>query len=126
MQKLIIKRSEWLRGEGSDCSYLYRSSDGKRCCLGFLGNQVCGLTDDEMAGNAMPSCLPRASWLPQMLKREERRNGDGHFLYDAIIDAPITTSLAHINDSQMVSEEKREKEVSQLMRELDIEVEFID
>lgn len=35
MDKLIIDRSRWLRGEGCDASYLLRPADNKMCCLGF-------------------------------------------------------------------------------------------
>lgn len=34
--QLTIKRSKWLRGEGSPESRLLRAKDGKMCCLGFL------------------------------------------------------------------------------------------
>lgn len=50
MQKVVVKRSEWLRGEGYERSMLYRPEDGKRCCIGFACNQLLGLTDEQIAG----------------------------------------------------------------------------
>jgi hypothetical protein len=120
MQKLIIKRSEWLRGEGPSYSYLYRSSDGKRCCLGFLGNQVCGFTDAEMSNKAMPSALPLSNWPSKML----RENDEDRF--GPLIDSTITTNLSNANDSKFLPDEGREDRISRLMTELDIAVEFID
>lgn len=40
--ELIIKRPEWLRGEGCAHSYLFRPRDHKMCCLGILAHQ-CGI-----------------------------------------------------------------------------------
>ena len=34
-QRLVIHRSEWLRGEGSDNSRLFRHADHKLCCVGI-------------------------------------------------------------------------------------------
>jgi hypothetical protein len=49
-QQVIIKKSEWLRGEGKINSYLYRSTDGKKCCIGFFCEQVLGLDTRLLQG----------------------------------------------------------------------------
>lgn len=51
--KVVVNRKTWLRGEGEDNSGLYRSSDGKMCCLGFAGI-VCGYNIDELDDNKTP------------------------------------------------------------------------
>jgi hypothetical protein len=55
---LVIKRSEWLRGEESSPkkggSALLRSRDRKKCCLGFL-SLACGLTEQEIEGKGYPA-----------------------------------------------------------------------
>lgn len=122
MQKLIIKRSEWLRGEGSDGSYLYRREDGKRCCLGFLGKQLCGITDEQMAGKEMPNALPLCDWLPKMLDLD----ADSTPFDPILINSIITAYLSINNDRVMMSEEEREKNIAQLMIQLDVEVVFVD
>jgi hypothetical protein len=53
--KTVIKRSEWLRGEGPTLSFLYRG-DGKRCCLGFRMN-VAGFTDNDLLSQGSPADL---------------------------------------------------------------------
>ena len=35
MLNVIVNRETWLRGEGSDKSFLLRPADGKMCCMGF-------------------------------------------------------------------------------------------
>jgi hypothetical protein len=46
---VVVKRSEWLRGEGAAMSSLYRARDGKRCCIGFACRQMLGVTDEQMS-----------------------------------------------------------------------------
>lgn len=55
MGHFIVDRSKWLRGEGR-ASLLLRSSDGKRCCLGFVGSQ-CGFADHELAERGSPESV---------------------------------------------------------------------
>lgn len=48
--KVIVKRSEWLRGGKS---FLFREEDCKRCCLGFAGLAL-GHSDEEMKNKEVP------------------------------------------------------------------------
>lgn len=48
MKKLTINRRTWLRGEGSEESYLRRAEDGKMCCLGFAAIQLGKLSEDDI------------------------------------------------------------------------------
>lgn len=47
--ELVIKRSEWIhtKKDLNSPSKLYRSRDGKKCCLGFYGS-ACGISSDAM------------------------------------------------------------------------------
>ena len=49
----VIKRSEWLRGEGVERSYLLRGSDGKRCCVGIYARAL-GIPDSAIRGFSWP------------------------------------------------------------------------
>lgn len=44
LHSFTVKRSEWLHGEGSQKSRLFRKYDGKRCCVGFFANSI-GIDD---------------------------------------------------------------------------------
>lgn len=55
---LIIDRKTWLHGEGISFSSLLRTTDRKRCCLGFYCKYL-GVSDDEMLGIGHPSFLSR-------------------------------------------------------------------
>jgi hypothetical protein len=55
--QFVIKRSNWLRGEGSDDSYLLRESDGKMCCLGFYLESL-GCPLELLDGAQGPSDVP--------------------------------------------------------------------
>lgn len=62
LKTLVIKGSEWLRGEGGSKSALLRSEDGKKCCLGILA-LVCGFTEEEIRGVETPSgVVTRTPW----------------------------------------------------------------
>jgi hypothetical protein len=59
--KTVVKRSEWLRGEGSVASMLFREKDSKRCCLGFRMNNA-GYQDSEINGVKAPfQLIPTSS-----------------------------------------------------------------
>lgn len=49
--KFTVKKSEWLRGAKNFSRLL--NSEGKRCCLGFLG-QASGISDKSMLNAVSP------------------------------------------------------------------------
>lgn len=53
MKTVTIDRSRWLHGEGGKPSKLQRSSDGKRCCVGFVC-MAYGATEAEITDKANP------------------------------------------------------------------------
>lgn len=61
MEKLIIDRQRWLRGEGPSKSCLLRAEDGKMCCLGFdllrrgfTAEQITNVAGPESLGVEVP------------------------------------------------------------------------
>jgi hypothetical protein len=52
---VVIDRAKWQRGVPIDSCL--RDSEGKMCCLGFLG-QACGFTAQELRDAISPSELP--------------------------------------------------------------------
>lgn len=89
MKKVVVKRSQWLRGEGVSASCLLRYSDHKRCCLGFMCSAD-GHSDDVLIERKTPY---------------EFYDGLRHLW---MIDAMI------VNDSRTVSDAERELAIQRL------------
>lgn len=100
--KLVIDRSKWLRGEGSSKSSLLRTSDGKMCCLGFLG-LACGIAPDRLKGNSNPHDVT-GRWPSWLLHHE------------------VCYSLMNANDVARVDEGR----IAALFAANGVEVEFVD
>jgi hypothetical protein len=54
VKAFTIDRATWLHGEGSEDSYLIRSRDSKKCCLGFY-LENCGLPEEYLTDKMTPS-----------------------------------------------------------------------
>lgn len=125
MRKLIIDRKTWLRGadaDGGQNSFLLRSSDGKRCCLGFYGSQIAGKKDEEMMDVQGPQmCTVGDEWgplvkvlnltQPSSLKAEQTL---------------VCCNLIGANDSSSRGESDRERAITEHFRSIGVEVEFIN
>lgn len=133
----VIKRSEWLRGEGAINSYLLREEDGKRCCVGIYA-RACGVPDDHLAGQSWPmspsqakDCAnTRIGWAepkPWVLP-------EGHWLLERLHDLTEGfTNLSNINDARMDNtdfatfrEDDRERLVAKVFARHGITVTFED
>lgn len=112
--KLTIDRTKWLRGEGSERSYLLRTEDGKYCCLGFF-SIACGLTDEQISNIHSPIDLTDQVNDPNFEKLLEKP-GNSYFAY----------KLMDLNDLQTITEQGRELELTSMFAEEGIEVEFIN
>lgn len=137
--KLVIDRSKWLRGEGSERSFLLRSTDGKMCCLGFFG-LACGLTAERITDVGAPTdipveigsigCFGVASGSPVSARREWMRNVpeaealfDGERKYNSSV---ICNKLMSTNDLNVsLSEAEREQKITALFAEMGVEVVFV-
>ena len=91
---------EWLRGEGSYSSRLYRPEDGKKCCVGFF---------------ALAKGIP----LDKIWNINEYANigyGPDPFLKAGIYDT---------NDNQNTTDESKIKNLTEQFKKLGHEIEFI-
>src|ERR1041384_6869017 len=68
LKAFTITRSEWLRGEGPDCSYLHRASDDKECCLGQFLRRVHGVPAAQLLGSRTPRDMLHR--LPKTAKKD--------------------------------------------------------
>ena len=114
--KFTVKRSEWLRGEGSGNSYLIRKSDGKKCCIGFVGQQ-CGISDKTLTGRQDIASFKKSetnNWLPEAsLWPAWMKSGDIAAAYEA-------------NDDKNSSDRIREAELRGIFVAHGDEIEFVD
>lgn len=119
--KLVINRKIWLHGEGASQSALLRSEDGKMCCLGFFA-KACGATDDEIEDRNMmytdvmypknnPNFYPFMKSSPNAIDVETPPQ--------AILDRLATT-----NDGRFLSDEDRERYITEDFASFGVEVVF--
>jgi hypothetical protein len=110
MAKFVVDRKTWFRGAGSWMSSLLRG-DGRRCCIGFVGNQV-GCTDDELrfvpsVEKLLESCEPAARKFPDWMQDAR------------IFDAYQTNDDLDLNDVE------RESKLKEIFARHGDEIEFI-
>jgi len=126
--EFTVKRGLWLRGEGSDHSYLLRRSDGKMCCLGF-GALSCGLRENNILAATTPGYAARyagvelVGWIAELVSD----TGDCTELCSQLMDVndtPVNHSL--IGGKKLKSEKQREELLAELFLKLDVEVIFED
>ncbi len=108
--KFVVNRSRWLRGEGFERSFLLRQSDSKMCCFGFLA-MACGYTENEIKSVREPCSVKNTDLFPLLI--HENENGE-------------VDSLMDINDDADSTNEQREQELTELFKELNIEIVFED
>jgi hypothetical protein len=112
--KVIVDRQTWLRGEGSEESWLRRKADGKQCCLGFAGHEL-GCSIETLAQMKTLSEIPwpkRTHELQQLLDRP------GTF-------AALGRAMA-LNDVIGLQDYVREWAIQQALTPIGLEVEFIN
>lgn len=134
--EVIIKRSEWIRGQGSADSYLYRQKDDKKCCLGFVALK-CGIVAGRLLQQSAPAHILRIEWdLPQQFTflLADDRSTDSLVANELMVinDTPIG-DVANVNqynpyraDFQITSEEHREDKIAEILAGHGFEVSFVD
>jgi len=118
--RVTIPQAGWLRGEGTDKSFLLRTSDDKRCCIGFLC-QALGVPDSSLRGqrdistmikNSEPDQLPGLlSWLSPCLQDHSDRNE--------------ILAAYRMNDNPSIDDEERETTIQRLLQPLGFEFSFV-
>ncbi len=109
--EFTVNRSSWLRGEAN--SFLLRPSDNKMCCLGFLAKKY-GYSDEEIFNKDTFKSLSNIDKLP-----EEFFYGSGNLSF-------IIQKLMFENDKIDISDEDREKKLTEFFKLINIDVKFED
>lgn len=112
--KLRINRKTWLRGGRSD-SFLYRSGDGKKCCLGFYC-QAIKIPLKEMDYILSPSGL---------VINENRKLKLKSLVRDGF-DNKVCNKLMDFNDREELSEKKRKEKIKFWFKKIGVQVEFFN
>ena len=114
---LTITRKNWLRGEGSANSYLYRQEDGKQCCLGFYARDcgirqkdICDVTTPEEINSNYVHIPKRFDWLLSDIE------GDPSF---------DTIELMKLNDDEDTSTRAKEWNIKKIFAKHDVIVKFV-
>ncbi len=100
-KQVVIDREQWIRGEGSDVSYLLRSSDGMMCCLGFSALQ-CGWEKCEINNTPSPNS---AGW-------KDLTEKDGYVTANVL----NIRKMMNVNDDEVKGNELREIELIRLAK----------
>lgn len=110
MKTLVIDRRRWLRGEGGGDSALYRTRDGKMCCVGFYCRMV--------------------KRLPIAVIRDSRWTYDGILPDDHWLntdDSPDTIDaerLATVNDARGLDDPSRERQIAAIFAKHGVRAKF--
>lgn len=119
--ELVINRPNWLRGEGAGDSFLLRESDNRMCCLGFY-SRACGFSKDSLVGQRGPMQLG-TNIIPDQMKW--LYIGKGNSEHSGVANKAMT-----VNDGSQeyveLSEEERERKLTELFAEHGIKVTFTD
>ena len=113
---LIIDRAKWRTGGDSriqtgEGSTKLLNNDGFMCCLGFRCHQM-GIPKKDLLGKGCPEQLANNWTIPDLI--------------DSVVgyDTDFTTTAIEINDSDAITQEEREKEITEHFATIGVTVEF--
>lgn len=119
--ELTIDRKQWMRGRGA--GKLLNALDEKMCCLGFFAI-ACGASKDDIRDVRTPRSLMsyKSIFLDQLVAKLDAQ---GRILS---MNNETADALMNTNDSRDLTEEDREKEIAELMLQLNppVKVTFIN
>lgn len=118
--QLTINRPNWLHGETSSNSYLYRPHDGKMCCLGFYG-LTCGVLKDQMRNKTQfyESDIEHIKLDKQMHWLVKEKN-------QRLFQSKDANELMSDNDDPFLGEDAREAQIIKTFAKHGITVTFTD
>lgn len=114
MLDVTVSRSKWLRGEGSQRSFLLREEDGKMCCMGFAAIAA-GLKPEDIKGKKTVN--GSASTATGSVEPEDVKIPSMENWFDSLYGA---------NDSTVIPDHMREAEIIKRGADKGIAFTFVD
>ncbi len=111
MQSFTVKRSEWLRGEGTNASRLLRPIDGKKCCVGFFAEQIFGCDRKSIQNIGSLSCALNTATAT---------------FSDSVLWQKVSSDIYRTNDNMVITETSREAALRNLFAVVGYEILFVD
>ena len=108
--KFIVDRKTWFRGQGRAGSSLL-NLDGKRCCIGFVGQQ-CGMPDESLLMRRAVFTVP-IDWRKFPKWMESVGQCDIYSAYQ-------------VNDAKTITDEVREASLKEIFLRNGDEIEFVN
>lgn len=106
----VVKKKNWYRGKGGDSCLL--RSDGQRCCMGFVAQQL-GIPDDILLTCRTISALETSKIDPKILQKLEDNIQSRPFNY-----TPKWVSLAYCdNDNPDIDDDERIRRLQKLAKD---------
>lgn len=121
-RKLVIKRSEWARGERVGLSNILLGADGMKCCLGFFALS-CGIPKKDIDQKSCPADVISKKW-PEWLVKNRGKPLALH-LFKGQTDTAISVQLISINDDKSLMWNTREAKLRKLFAEQGVDVTFV-
>jgi hypothetical protein len=106
LEHVWIDRGSWLRGEGSNDSGLLVY--GRRCCLGFVCQQLCGMSDESLSQLKSPL----TDWRLEPSWRAKHKT--------------FTSDMMTVNDDERLDDAERERELYLLGVQIGLHLIFVD
>ena len=111
MQKFIIDRKTWLRGEEGYNSALKRKYDGKECCLGQIAKQ-CEFDERNIIRVASPQCLVK------ICETQKQKEFVNKFRKDT------GARMMAANDNPRTTDKQKEKRLNSLAAKIGVKLVF--
>lgn len=108
LKRVVVHRPNWLRGDMNASTLC--NLQGEKCCLGFAGKQVLGMSDADLLPHRTPLSIFWDKIDPT---------------YQSTRDASDTDRLMVVND-QMMNGARREARIIELGKRIGLEFVFTD
>lgn len=117
---LVIDRKRWMRGRGSDDSYLYNTENRQMCCLGFYLRH-CGVSLDGVRDQRSPADVLEHSKTKRVPAWLAAANDD-----DGEMNTDTCFMLMTFNDDKHAAEKDRENAIKAIFRKHNVTVKFVN
>ena len=120
---VIIRGSEWQRGEGHAISFLYSKATKKACCLGLAGDQIYGIPLESLAGFKSPETFMEDQARSVFVKYSEYHE-DWACECESKFDEGRPQKAMPINDDMNTTDDEKIEKLRPIFALFDIEIDW--